>query len=239
MTRNCNSMVVLLVNQSAIINIIKNLNQSSPGWDVISANIIKVTYPCFIEPLMHMLNLSIIQGIFSKELKLTNVIPVYKALENGDYVLGLFLDFSKAFDTVNHDILLTQLECHGIHDTPLQWFKSYLSEREQIVIDNETCSSYKTISCGVPLGSILGLLLFLLYINDLASISNVLFSLLYAEDSNMFVSGKNPDELVNIMNAEMTKFFIRLRTNKLSLNLKKTTSLYFIKRGEKLRYMMI
>ena len=75
---------------------------------------------------------------------------IANALENGEYVLGLFLDFSKAFDTVNHDISFTKLECLGIRDTPLQWFKSYLSDREQYVIYNETCSSYKTISCGVP-----------------------------------------------------------------------------------------
>ena len=301
MTRNCNSMVVLPVNQSEIIDIIKNLKHSSPGWDAISANVVKVTYPCFIEPLAHIMNLSITQGVFPKELKLAKVIPLYKAsdpmvfsnyrpvsvlplfskilehlmytrllsfinkhkllysyqfgfrrghspdlaliclvdrisnaLENGEYVLGLFLDFSKAFDTVNHDILFNKLECLGIRDTPLQWFKSYLSDREQYVVYNETCSSYKTISCGVPQGSILGPLLFLLYINDLANVSNVIFSLLFADDSNMFVSGKNPDELVNIMNAEMTKIVNWLRTNKLSLNLKKTHFIIFRKKRGKI-----
>ena len=159
---------------------------------------------------------------------------ISNALENGEYVFGLFLDFSKAFDTVNHDILFTKLECLGIRDTPLQWFKSYLSDREQYVIYNETCSSYKTISCGVPQGSILGPLLFLLYINDLANVSNVLFSLLFADDSNMFVSGKNPDELLNIMNAEMTKIVNWLRTNKLSLNLKKTHFIIFRKKRGKI-----
>ena len=79
MTRNCNSMVVLPVNQSEIIDIIKNLKHSSPGWDAISANVVKVTYPCFIEPLAHIMNLSITQGIFPKELKLAKVIPLYKA----------------------------------------------------------------------------------------------------------------------------------------------------------------
>ena len=123
-------------------------------------------------------------------------------------------------------IVFNKLECLGIRATPLQWFKSYLSDREQYVVYNETCSSYKTISCGVPQGSILGPLLFLLYINDLANVSNVIFSLLFADDSNMFVSGKNPDELVNIMNAEMTKIVNWLRTNKLSLNLKKNTLHY-------------
>ena len=79
MTRNCNSMVALPVNQSEIIDIIKNLKHSRPGWDAISANVVKVTYPCFIEPLAHIMNLSITQGVFPKELKLAKVIPLYKA----------------------------------------------------------------------------------------------------------------------------------------------------------------
>ena len=79
MTRNCNSMVVLPVNRSEIIDIIKNLKHSSPGGDAISANVVKVTYPCFIEPLGHIMNLSITQSIFMKELKLAKVRPLYKA----------------------------------------------------------------------------------------------------------------------------------------------------------------
>ena len=102
------------------------------------------------------------------------------------------------------------------------------------MVYNETCSSYNTISYGVPQGSILGPLLFLLYINDLANVSNVLFSLLFADDSSMFVSGKNPDELVNIMNAEMTKIVNWLRTNKLSLNLKKTHFIILRKKRDKI-----
>ena len=143
--------------------------------------------------------------------------------------LGLFLDFSKAFDIVNHDILLTKLEYLGIRGIPLEWFKSYLADRRQYVIYNDIKSSCKTITCGVPQGSILGPLLFLLYKNDLANVSDVIFSLFFADDSNMFLSGKNPDDLIKLMNTEITKVIEWLRINKLSLNLKKTHFMVFRK----------
>ena len=116
------------------------------------------------------------------------------ALENGEYVLGLFLDFSKAFDTVNHDILFLKLEHYGIRGVALDMFKSYLENRYQYVLYNDVESEKKNITCGVPQGSILGPLLFLLYINDLAHVSTKLFSLLFADDSNFFCTGPNIDE---------------------------------------------
>ena len=76
---------------------------------------------------------------------------ISNALENGEYVLGLFLDFSKAFDTVNHDILFTKLEYLGIRDISLQWFKSYLSDREQYVVYNECNSTRQLITQGSTL----------------------------------------------------------------------------------------
>ena len=78
------------------------------------------------------------------------------ALANGEYVLGLFLDFSKAFDTVNQEILFSKLEFLGIRCVCLQWFRSYLSKREQYVVYNDILSSKQRITCGVPQGSILG-----------------------------------------------------------------------------------
>ena len=146
------------------------------------------------------------------------IYKITKALENGDYVIGMFLDFSKAFDTVNHHMMLEKLEYYGIRWSALAWFESYLANRQQYVTYNEVKSSCKTIKCDVPQGSILGPLLFLLYINDLANICKHTLPVLFADDTNLFNSGKDLTEL----HAKSKAISTWLKVNKLSLNVKKT-----------------
>ena len=152
---------------------------------------------------------------------------IHDGFNNHNCTLGVFLDFSKAFDTVDHSILLQKLEHYGIRGLALSWFKSYLSCKKQFVSINNCCSDYQHITCGVPQGSILGPLLFLLYINDLAYISQKLCFVMFADDSNVFLSGSNINEMILTMNDELLKVTSWLNSNKLSLNVDKSKHIIF------------
>ena len=148
-------------------------------------------------------------------------------IDNHSHLIGIFLDFSKAFDTINHEILLYKLSHYGIRGKALEWFRSYLQNRKQYVSLNEYSSSLEFIKCGVPQGSLLGPLLFIIYINDFCRSSDILSFILFADDSNIFFSHQNPDTLVRIVNSELKKVTQWIRANKLSLNLQKTKYMFF------------
>ena len=282
------SMSLSPVTENEVSSLIKNLKNIAAGWDDLATKQMKIVSQYISRPLTYLCNLSMTKGVFPRELKVANVIPLFKAgnimsvnnyrpvsispvfskifeklmfnrlseylkwknvlcvnqfgfrekhssymalitlvdhlseaLEKGDTVIGLFLDFSKAFDTVDHDILLLKLNHYGIRGPILDWFNDYLCNRRQYVTYNGVSSQSSWVKCGVPQGSILGPLLFLIYINDLPNVIS-LFSVLYADDTNMFDSGKDLDKLIDNINSELNNICDWLNANKLSLNVSKT-----------------
>ena len=289
-----NSIVVPDITTTEVRKIILSLKNSSPGWDEIPASIAKRCVNNYIEPLTHIINQSLKEGVFPSEMKLARIVPIYKCgdssnisnyrpisvlsffskvfekimynividfmdnnnaiykyqfgfrqkhstqqaiitlvnkittcLNSGDLVIGVFLDLKKAFDTVDHNILLKKLYAYGIRGIALKWFESYLTDRSQYVTFDGIRSDTQTIKCGVPQGSILGPLLFVIYMNDICNVSNLLFTVLYADDTSVLLSGKDLADLIRCLNIELQLLSTWLKANKLSLNAQKTNYIIF------------
>jgi hypothetical protein len=152
---------------------------------------------------------------------------ITSALDHKNYVMGVFVDLKKAFDTIDHDILINKLERYGIRGIVLDWVRSYLSKRQQFVKLGSSRSVCLDIACGIPQGSVLGPKLFILYINDICSLSKLLKMVLFADDTNIFCSGENLQQLVKDVTKEINKLKIWFDSNKLSLNLNKTKIMLF------------
>ena len=127
----------------------------------------------------------------------------------------------------NHNILFAKIQHYGIRGKASHWFRSYFSNRQQFVQYNGACSQKKFMECGVPQGSILGPLLFLLYVNDICNVSSVFHFVLFSDDTNLFYANKDLSSLSEHVNQELHKLSVWFSCNKLSINLKKTHFMIF------------
>ena len=148
-------------------------------------------------------------------------------MDAGHFVGAVFLDLKKAFDTVCHPILINKLQSFGVGGLELDWFTSYLSNRKQITKVGTATSDMASVNFGVPQGSILGPLLFTLYINSLPSIVSICKVNLYADDTALFYAGKSLVDIDEKLTADMGKVAVWMEESRLTLNASKTKAMLF------------
>ena len=153
---------------------------------------------------------------------------IIMSLDENETPINIYLDLSKAFDTLNHNILLSKLRYYGIKYTEYSLFKIYLSNRKQYVEFEGELSQLKEIKTGVPQGSILGPLLFIIYMNDIPKCSKLFKFITFADDTSLasvistFGKNLNPNTTCQNINTELNKIIDWLKVNRLSLNVGKT-----------------
>ena len=152
---------------------------------------------------------------------------LYEALDSKSHSIAVFVDFRKAFDTLNHRILLAKLEKYGFRGVALSLIQSYLSNRRQRVKIGDSISDELISNMSVPQGSNLGPFLFLLYVNDLINISTVFTPIMFADDTTLLFKDVNARRLESACNTELNKFQLWANANKLSVNLEKTFMMFF------------
>lgn len=143
-------------------------------------------------------------------------------IEDKNYTLGLFLDLKKAFDSIDHKILLQKLEKYGIRGIASRLLLSYLNNRQQFVRMQDVSSSYLTLERGVPQGSKLGPLLFIIFVNDIGNIPDSPELIMYADDTNLFFKSRDLNELEYSVNHYLVSLACWMNRNKLQLNAEKT-----------------
>ena len=303
---HASSFALTSITEDEIIHSISDLKpNSSPGYDDITEDVLKLAAPFIATALLDIFNTSFSSGTFPSRMKIAKVIPIHKKGSHHDinnyrpisllpvlskclekimfnrlnnfltkfhlisdsqfgfsknkstvdamvafmnqvssnsdkHISSIFCDLSKAFDCVNHSILLNKLYSYGIRGTPHKWFHSYLTDRLQFtsipkfsapnsshtIKLSEAKSKLCSITCGVPQGSILGPLLFNLYINDLPQFNNYVNCILYADDTNIILSSNDPSSLNNNITSVLSNAMSWFERNHLSLNEHKTNYMH-------------
>ena len=153
---------------------------------------------------------------------------ILEEMNKNKFVGAVLIDLKKAFDTVDHKILLKKLWCYGFQNQSFEWFESYLTGRQQLTLLNNVESDLlHEDAYGVPQGSVLGPLLFLLYINDIKSVIKNSYCHLYADDTIIIKSASDPDSLISSLERELLNVDQWLSINKMTVNTKKTEVIFF------------
>ena len=165
-------------------------------------------------------------SFISQQAIITLIDKITKSVNSDDFIIYVIIDLKKAFDCVLTNILLAKLQAYCFRDDYIKWFRSY-------VYFNGEESAEHTLKCGVPQGSIISLLFFIIFVNYMFNVSNVLFNVLYADDTCIYISGSDINALFDVLNIELAVLLEWLNANRLTLNVDKTFYMRFQRKSIK------